>query len=149
MREGAVSCGLGARDVLRLEAGLALHGNDIDTTTTPLEAGLERFVRLDKEFVGAEAIRRQKQSGMSRLLVGLSVQSRSIPREGYPILSQGERVGIVTSGTFSPTLDRSIAMGYVLTELTSPGQTLQVDIRESSTEAKVVPLPFYIRKATK
>ena len=148
MSEGAVACGLGARDVLRLEAGLALHGNDIDTTTTPLEARLDRFVRLDREFAGAEAIRRQKESGLSRLLVGLSIQSRSIPRKGYNIFSHGEHVGIVTSGTFSPTLDRSIAMGYVQTALASPGQMLQIDIRERLTEAKVVPLPFYSRKAT-
>ena len=146
MGEGAVPCGLGARDVLRLEAGLALHGYDIDTSTTPLEAGLERFVRLDKEFVGVEVLRRQSESGLKRRLVGLAVQGRSIAREGSPVLAQGARAGKVTSGTHSPTLDRNIAMGYVLVEFAAPGQQLQVDIRGRLTEAEVVPLPFYSRR---
>ena len=145
MEQGAACCGLGARDVLRLEAGLALHGNDIDTSTTPLEAGLDRFVRLDKEFVGAEFLRRQREEGVERRLVGLVVQGRSIPRTGYPILSGSTQVGRVTSGTFSPTLDRNIGMGYVLVGFASPGERLQVDIRGRLAEAEVVPLPFYSR----
>ena len=144
--EGAVPCGLGARDVLRLEAGLALHGNDIGPSTTPLEAGLERFVRLDKEFVGAEALRNQKQAGVKSRLVGLMVQARSIPRTDYPILVQGAEVGRVTSGTYSPTLDRPIAMGYVLVDFARPGQSLLVDVRGRHTDAEVVPLPFYHRR---
>ena len=145
MGEGAVPCGLGARDVLRLESALALHGNDIDTTTTPLEAGLDRFVRLDKGFVGVNALRREKEAGPKRRLVGLEVPGRSIAREGYPILAQGTRVGRVTSGTYSPTLDRNIAMGYVTMEFAGPGQKLQVDIRGRLAEAEIVPLPFYSR----
>ena len=145
MGEGAMSCGLGARDVLRLEAGLALHGNDIDTSTTPLEAGLERFVRLDKEFVGVEALRRQTETGLKSRLAGLAVEGRSIAREGHPILAPGTQVGKVTSGTYSPTIDRNIAMGYVLMEFAGPGQRLQVDIRGRPAEAEVVPLPFYSR----
>ena len=145
MAEGAVPCGLGARDVLRLEAGLALHGHDIDPTTTPLEAGLERFVRLEKEFVGAKALRRQQDDGPSRRLVGLIVDGRSIAREGYLILSDDTPVGSVTSGTYSPTLDRSICMGYVLVEFASPGQILRIDLRGRPVQAEVVSLPFYNR----
>ena len=145
MGEGAVACGLGARDVLRLEAGLALHGNDIDTITTPLEAGLERFVRLEKDFVGADALRRQKEKGLRKRLVGLAVHGRNIPREGHRILAQGAHIGMVTSGTFSPTLDRNIAMGYVFIEFSAEGQQLQVDIRGRLAESEIVSLPFYSR----
>ncbi len=149
MGEGAVPCGLGARDVLRLEAALPLHGNDIDTTTTPLEAGLERFVRLDKEFVGADALRRERDGGSKRRLVGLEVRGRSIAREGYPILAKNTQAGRVTSGTYSPTLDRNIAMGYVTVESAEQGQELQVDIRGRLVEAEVVPLPFYSREVVR
>ena len=149
MGEGAVPCGLGARDVLRLEAALPLHGNDIDITTTPLEAGLERFVRLDKEFVGADALRRERDGGAKRRLVGLEVRGRSIAREGYPILARNTQAGRVTSGTYSPTLDRNIAMGYVTVEFTEQGQELQVDIRGRLVEAEVVPLPFYSREVVR
>ena len=145
MDAGATPCGLGARDVLRLEAGLSLHGNDIDTTTTPLEAGLDRFVRLDKEFVGADVLRRQNEEGPPKRLVGLNVQGRSLARHGYPILHQGTQVGTVTSGTQSPTLDRVVAMGYVLSELAGAGSALQIDIRGRVAEAEVVPVPFYTR----
>ncbi len=149
MARGAVSCGLGARDMLRLEAGLALHGNDIDGSTTPLEAGLERFVRLDKEFVGVEPLRRQKETGPKVRLVGLAVQGRSIARAGYPVLDEGAQIGRVTSGTHSPTLDRTIAMGYVTLEFANPGRKVRVDIRGRLTEAEVVPLPFYSRDITR
>ena len=147
MDGGAVPCGLGARDVLRLEAGLALHGNDIDTSTTPLEAGLERFVRLDKEFVGVEPLRRQSEAGPKNRLVGLHVQGRSIARAGSPILSNDKLIGKVTSGTYSPTLDRNIAMGYVLVELAHLGEQIQVDIRGRLVMAEITQLPFYSRNS--
>jgi aminomethyltransferase len=154
MAMDAFPCGLGARDVLRLEAGLPLHGNDIDGATSPLEAGLERFVRLDKEFVGVDALRHQKEAGLSRLLVGLLVQPGSIARPGCSILSSGlspsasenAQVGRVTSGTYSPTLDTNIAMCYVERDAASPGQKLHVDIRGRLVEAEVAPLPFYSRQ---
>ena len=146
---GASPSGLGARDVLRLEAGLALHGNDIDTSTTPLEAGLSRFVALDKDFSGANALRLQKEAGVSRRLVGLNVEGKSIARHGSTILASGDTVGEVTSGTLSPTLDRSIAMGYVLLGFAGPGQRLQVDIRGKLSDVEVALLPFYSRKTTK
>ena len=146
--QGARPCGLGARDLLRLEAGLALHGNDLDTTTSPWEAGLDRFVRLDHDFVGAEALRRQKEAGPRRRLMGLVVQGRRIARPGYPIYAGGVHVGEVTSGTLSPALDKVIAMGYLTIDYASPGQVLQVDIRGKLSEAEVATLPFYSRNAS-
>ncbi len=142
---GATPCGLGARDVLRLEAGLPLHGHEIDRDTSPIEAGLERFVRQDGEFMGSEVLRNQRQNGVERKLVGLRLSGRSAPRAEYPILYQGEPIGRVTSGSYSPTLDSSIAMGYVLVRYADPGQRLDVDIRGRTTPVEVVPLPFYTR----
>ena len=142
---GMAPCGLGARDVLRLEAGLPLHGSDIDLTTTPLEAGLGRFVRVKKDFAGAETLRRQKEEGVKRALVGLFSEGRSIPRHDYSILSEEESVGRITSGSYSPTLDRNIAMGYVESRLSEEGQNLQIDIRGRPTGASVTSLPFYKR----
>ena len=143
---GAVPCGLGARDVLRLEAGLRLHGSDMDATITPLEAGLQRYVRMESDFVGRDALQRQQASGLSRQLVGLRLQQRAVARHGYRLLHQGEAVGVVTSGTFSPTLKASIAMGYVPPDLAQVGQPLEVDIRGESMAAEVAYLPFYIRE---
>jgi aminomethyltransferase len=138
-------CGLGARDVLRLEAALPLHGHEIDAATSPIEAGLERFVRPEGQFVGAEILRRQREQGVARTLVGLQLPGRSAPRAGYAIQFQGQEVGRVTSGTYSPTLDTSIAMGYVLVAHAAPGQNLTVDMRGRATPVEVVPLPFYTR----
>ena len=146
---GALPCGLGARDVLRLEAGFPLHGHEIDEETSPIEAGLQRFVRFDKEYVGAQVLRQQREEGVQRTLVGLTISGRSAPREGYAILGEGrvqvEEVGRVTSGSYSPTLDTSIAMGYVLERYATPGQTLAIDIRGRVIQGEVVPLPFYTR----
>ncbi len=142
---GAFPCGLGARDVLRLEAALPLHGHEIDDGTTPLEAGLERFVRFDKEYVGSKVLLQQQQQGVERKLIGLRVPGRSAPRTGYPILAAGQQVGQITSGTYSPTLDTSIALGYVLVRYAEPGQGLHVDIRRRITPAQSVTLPFYAR----
>ena len=142
---GMAPTGLGARDVLRLEAGLPLHGSDIDLTTTPLEASLGRFVRLKKEFAGADALRRQQEQGVERSLVGLFSEGRSIPRHDYAILAEGEPAGRITSGSYSPTLDRNIAMGYVQRRWSEEGQSLQIDIRGRQVAASVTPLPFYKR----
>ena len=142
---GAMPCGLGARDVLRLEAGLSLHGHELDQETTPVEAGLDRFVHPEKEFVGSPVLRQQQEQGVQRRLIGLTVPGRSAPRAGYTILDQGQKVGQITSGAFSPTLDTSIAMGYVLVHYADPGQALQVDIRGRISQAQVVSLPFYTR----
>jgi len=146
--DGLVPAGLGARDTLRLEAGYMLYGNDIDETTTPLEAPLGWTVKLDKgEFIGRDALARQKQEGVRRRLVGFEMLERAIPRRGYPLLAGGERVGQVTSGTFGPWVNRSIGMGYVAVAQARPGTELAVEIRGRPARAAVVKLPFYRRSA--
>jgi aminomethyltransferase len=143
--QGLTPCGLGARDVLRLEAALPLHGHEIGQNTSPVEAGLERFVRVEGDYVGAPALRRQREAGTARRLVGFTLPGRSAPRAGYPILFQGEIIGQITSGSYSPTLDTSIAMGYVLVRYAAAGSMVDVDIRGRTAPAKIVPLPFYSR----
>lgn len=143
---GVLPAGLGARDTLRLEAGLLLHGSDMDRTTTPLEAGLGWTVRLQKgEFIGAEALRRQKAAGVSRRLVGFTLEERAIARHGFAILHQGTPVGRVTSGTFGPTVEKSIGLGYVPPEYAEPGQRIAVEIRGRAVPGTVATLPFYTR----
>ncbi len=142
---GAVPCGLGARDVLRLEAGLPLHGHEIDQTITPIEAGLGRFVREQGEYVGASVLQRQIGEGTERKLVGLQLPGRSAPRAGYNVLLNGETIGSITSGSYSPTLDTSIAMGYVLGRYAVQGQAVDVDIRGRTAAAEIVALPFDFR----
>jgi len=141
--------GLGARDTLRLEAGMPLYGNELDESTNPFEAGLGRVVKLDKpdEFVGRAALERVSRDGVERKLVGLVVRGRGIARHGYPIRSGEGVTGSVTSGTHSPTLGEPIAMGYVATADAEPGTMLDVEIRDQPVPAEVVPLPFY-RRAT-
>ena len=145
LRQGAVPCGLGARDVLRLEAGLPLHGHEIDEKTSPIEAGLDRFVRFDKEYVGSQVLARQNTVGVDRKLVGLTVEGRSAPRTDYSILHNSDIIGQVTSGSYSPTLDTSIAMGYVLGRHATLGQVVHLDIRGRTVPANIVKLPFYTR----
>lgn len=145
---GVVPCGLGARDTLRLEAAMALYGQDIDDTTTPLEAGLGWLVHLDSkgDFIGRSVLEQQKQAGVQRRLVGLRMQGRNIARHGYPVVFQGQSVGEVTSGTQSPTLGQAIALAYVPTELSQPDQPLEVEIRGKLYPAVVAKKPFYKRK---
>ncbi|MBI2303333.1 MAG: glycine cleavage system aminomethyltransferase GcvT [Chloroflexi bacterium] len=141
---GAVPCGLGARDVLRLEAGFVLYGNDIDEMTNPYEAGLGWLVHLDKgEFLGREALQRIKERGVRRRLIGLQMQGREIPRAGYAILVGGDKVGQVTSGTHSPILGTSIGLGYVTPEMATAGTQVEVDIRGKLVPAIIVKGPFY------
>lgn len=144
---GVTPCGLGARDTLRLEAGMPLYGNELDRSTNPYEAGLGRVVKLDKPggFVGGEALARVARDGPSRRLVGLIMTGRGIARHGYPVLRDGRRTGAVTSGTHSPTLGRAIAMAYVAPGDDQPGTILDVEIRDQAVSAEVVPLPFYRR----
>ncbi|MFB2881726.1 glycine cleavage system aminomethyltransferase GcvT [Floridanema aerugineum] len=145
LAEGVVPCGLGARDTLRLEAAMALYGQDINEGTTPLEAGLGWLVHLDRkgEFIGREILAEQKASGVERKLVALQMQGRNIARQGYPISYEGETVGEVTSGSWSPTLSCPIALAYLPTNLAKIGQELQVEIRGKFYPAKVVKKPFY------
>jgi aminomethyltransferase len=143
---GLVPCGLGARDTLRLEAAMRLHGNDIDETTTVVEADLNWIVGWKKaDFIGADVLRRQKAEGPARKLVGFEMIERGIARQGYPILADGKPVGAVTSGTQTPYLKKAIGLGYVPTALAAPGTEIDIDIRGRSTRARVVPTPFYKR----
>jgi aminomethyltransferase len=136
--------GLGARDSLRTEMRYALYGNDIDDDHTPLEAGLGWIVKLDKgEFVGREALQRQKAEGVCRKLVGFELTGSGVPRHGYPILSDGRKVGEVTSGTLGPSVKKPIGMGYVPVELANEGSTFEVDIRNRPVSARVVKTPFW------
>ena len=142
---GVTPCGLGARDTLRLEAAMSLYGQEIDDTVTPLEAGLAWVVHLkDKgEFIGREVLERQKAEGIQRRLVGLEMSGRHIARHGYPIVSAGEAVGEVTSGTLAPTVGKAIALAYVPKSLSKTGQQLEVEIRGKTYPATVVKKPFY------
>lgn len=144
---GIKPIGLGARDTLRLEARLALYGNDIDETTNPLEAGLGWTVKLDKPgFVGKDALVRIKAEGSPRALVGFEVTGRGIARHGYPLLDgSGAAVGVCTSGSPSPTLGKNIGLGYLPTALAKVGTKFAVDCRGKAVEAVVVPTPFYQR----
>jgi aminomethyltransferase len=143
--DGIRPAGLGARDTLRLEAGMRLYGNDMDTDTNPLEAGLEWTLNLDHDFIGRDAIVAARDRGLNRSLVGLKMLDRSIPRHGYPVLENGQRVGIVTSGNVSFTLGYNIAMSYVPPGLASPGTRLSIEVRGNAAPAEVVALPFYKR----
>lgn len=145
LNSGVTPCGLGARDTLRLEAAMALYGQDINETTTPLEAGLGWLVHLDTkgDFIGRSVLEDQKQNGVKKRLVGLQMQGRNIARHDYPILFEGKEVGIVTSGTLAPTVGQAIALGYVPTELSKPGQAVEIVIRGKNYPAIVVKRPFY------
>ena len=135
--------GLGARDVLRLEAGYLLYGNDMDEETNPLEVGLSWVVKLDKEdFIGKEALLKIKESGVKRKIVGLILKGRNVPRKGFKVFKDGKEVGLVTSGTFSPTLGKSIALSIVSKEV-KKGDVVEVEIRGKRIEAEVVKPRFY------
>jgi aminomethyltransferase len=143
---GLKPCGLGSRDTLRLEAGMPLYGNELTRETNPYEANLGRVVKLDKgEFVGRAALASVQQSGPRRKLVGLVMRDNAVARHGYAVLLGGEEVGMVTSGTASPTLDEKIAMAYVPATAAAPGNEVQVVVRERPYRAEQVKLPFYKR----
>jgi aminomethyltransferase len=145
--DGVTPAGLGARDSLRLEMAYRLYGNDMDETRTPLEAGLAWVVKLDKgDFVGREALRRQKEAGLSRKLVGFTLTEPGIPRHGYRVLHAGAAVGEVTSGTKSPTLQTAIGLAYVPAALAAEGSTFAVEIRGRPVAARVVKTPFHTKK---
>jgi len=143
---GIESCGLAARDTLRLEAGYCLYGNELDENITPIEAGLKFGVKFDeRNFIGKEALLRQMREGVKKTRVGLRMIERGIPRKGMKILKD-EEIGTVTSGTFSPLLKVGIAMGYVTPNYSSPGTRVKISIRERMAEAEVVKFPFYDKK---
>ena len=144
--DGLVPAGLGARDTLRLEAGMPLYGQEIDRQTTPWEAGLDWVIKLDKgDFVGRAALAAARARPLARRRVGYEVEGRGIARHGHRILSGGREVGVVTSGTYSPTFEKALGMGYVESALAEPGTALEIDVRGRTVPARVVPIPFYKR----
>ena len=143
---GVLPCGLAARNTLRLEAGMALYGNDIDDTTTLLEANLGWICKLDKgDFIGREALAQQKQEGVKRKLVGFEVTERGIARDHQDVVINGERVGQVTSGSPAPFLKKNIGLAYVPVEFANVGQQIQVNVRGKLVGAQIVKTPFYKR----
>lgn len=137
--------GLGARDTLRLEAGLMLYGNEMDESVTPLEVAYSWVPNLEKDFIGCDALKRQKEAGLTRKLVGFEMVDRGIARHGYNIVEDGKVIGIVTSGSMTPTLNRAVGMGFAPIKYQEPGTDIFIRIRENTVRAKVVQLPFYKR----
>ena len=140
---GIQPVGLGARDTLRLEMGVCLYGNDIDDTTSPIEAGLGWITKFSKDFVAKDIIEAQKKKGVSRKLVGFEMIDKGIARHGHDIVDEtGKKIGVVTSGTQSPTLQKAIGMGYVPLEMAAEGSSIYISIREKKLLAQVVKMPF-------
>jgi aminomethyltransferase len=147
--EGIVPCGLGARDTLRLEAAMRLYGNDIDDTTSVLEADLGWIVGWNKaEFIGHDVLRRQKEAGLKRKIVGFAMVDRAIARHGHLVMHGDDQVGFVSSGTQTPFLKKAIGMAYVPTHMTELGTEFEIDIRGRRAKAIVVAMPFYKRPKT-
>ncbi len=141
---GIKPIGLAARDTLRLEMGFCLYGNDINDTTSPLEAGLGWITKFDKEFTNSANLKNQKEAGVTRKLVAFEMQERAVPRHDYEVVdANGNVVGIVTSGTMSPSLNKGIGLGYVPTSLSAVDSEIFIRIRKNDVPAKVVKLPFY------
>ena len=144
---GVLPCGLAARNTLRLEAGMALYGHEINEDTTLLEANLGWICKLNKsDFIGREALAKQKEAGVPRRLVGFEVTERGIARDEQDVVMNGERVGRVTSGSPAPYLKKNIGMAYVPTEIASEGQEIQIDVRGKLVGAQIVKTPFYKRE---
>lgn len=141
---GIKPIGLAARDTLRLEMGYCLYGNDIDDTTSPIEAGLSWVCKFNKPFTNSVALEKEKQQGPERKLIGFELDDRGIPRQGYAIVDgQGKTIGVVTSGTMSPSLGKGIGLGYVPSVLATAGSKIHIQIRKNAVPATVVKLPFY------
>ncbi len=141
---GIKPIGLAARDTLRLEMGFCLYGNDIDDTTSPLEAGLGWVTKFNKDFVNAEALKEQKETGISKKLIGFEMIDRGIPRHDYAITDvEDNKIGKVTSGTQSPSLQKAVGLGYVENAFAKEGTEIYIKIRDQKIKAKVVKLPFY------
>lgn len=141
---GIKPIGLAARDTLRLEMGYCLYGNDIDDTTSPIEAGLGWITKFTKEFTNSEALKTEKEQGPKRKLVAFELDERGIPRHGYDIVdTNGNNIGVVTSGTMSPSLGKGIGLGYVTSAFSEVGGKINIQIRKNAIPATVVKLPFY------
>jgi aminomethyltransferase len=146
VERGAAPCGLGSRDILRLEAGLLLHGSDMDETVNPFEAGLDRFVFTEKESMSSASFHTVLKHGINKKLVGFLMVDRGVPRHGFDIIKGETIVGVVTSGGYSPSLDSYIGLGYVPIEAASPGTLIHISVRGRLVEAQVTTLPFYTRR---
>ena len=141
---GIKPIGLAARDTLRLEMGYCLYGNDIDDTTSPLEAGLGWITKFTKDFINSDALKAQKAEGPQRKLIAFEIEDRGIPRQGYDIVDEaGNTIGIVTSGTMSPSLNKGIGLGYVPSNMSGFGEPIYIQIRNKAVKATIVKLPFY------
>ena len=141
---GIKPIGLAARDTLRLEMGYSLYGNDIDDTTSPIEAGLGWITKFSKDFINSEALKKQKEEGPKRKLVAFEMDERAVPRQGYDIVDEnGKKIGEVTSGTMSPSLEKGIGLGYVPVEVAGVGNKISIQIRKKAVQATQVKLPFY------
>jgi aminomethyltransferase len=143
LQAGVTPCGLGCRDSLRLEAGMHLYGQDMDESTTPLEAGLSWLITSPVPYIGSEALQKQRAEGLSRRLIALRMQGREIARAGYGVFADGKEIGTITSGTHSPTLTAAIALAYVPLAYAATGTPLEVKIRGKLYPAEVVKRPFY------
>lgn len=143
---GLLPCGQGSRDMLRLEMGYALYGNEIDETRTPMEAGLDRFVNFKKDFVGKEALLKLRPEDIKQKLTGFMLLDKGIPREGGSIFSESREIGIVTSGNHSPRLRNGIGLGYVISRYAQPGQEIEIELKDREIAAKTMELPFYRKK---
>jgi aminomethyltransferase len=141
---GIKPIGLAARDTLRLEMGFCLYGNDINDTTSPIEAGLSWITKFNKEFTNSSALQKQKEQGTSRKLVAFELDVKGVPRHDYDIVDDnGNTIGVVTSGTMSPSLKKGIGLGYVPIDFSKPGSKINIQIRKNKVPATIVKLPFY------
>jgi len=145
---GLKPVGLGARDTLRIESGMMLYGHEMDETVTPYEVVYGWLVDLTKEFTGCEALRKQKEDGVTKKLIGFEMTDRGIARHGYKVFGNGREIGLVTSGTFAPTLSKAVGFAFVDRTHASPGAEIGIEIRGQQARARVVPLPFYRRSKT-
>jgi aminomethyltransferase len=144
--QGIIPCGLGARNTLRMESAMPLYGHEIDATITPWEAGLDWIVKLDKgDFLGRDALVKQKEKGITRKLIGLEVKGRGIARDGYEVFIDGVAAGWVTSGGPAPALNKNIGMCYLPVHEANAGRPIEVMVRGRAVEAVTVPIPFYKR----
>ena len=143
---GLLPCGQGSRDMLRLEMGYALYGNEIDETRTPIEAGLGRFVNFKKDFIGKEALLALKPEDIKQKLTGFMLLEKGIPREKGSIFSESREIGTVTSGNHSPHLRNGIGLGYVISRYAQPGQEIEIEVKDHEIAAKTMDLPFYRKK---
>ena len=143
---GLLPCGLASRDILRMEMGYLLYGNDIDETRTPLEAGLQAFIDFKKEFIGKDALLKLKAEGVKQKLSGFVLLDKDMPKTGGSIFSENREIGVVTSGGHSPFLRNGIGLGYVVSRYSQPGQEIEIEVKDREIAAKIVELPFYRKK---